>query len=240
MWKAKRRGCLEANSKPMGVEELTILTGKESQEIAVLLEELKDWEVLSIFPDGTIYNRRMYRLAEKERQISEVRSEAGQKGGTKSQAKGKQNKQNQAKPVSKSQANIKQNSCSNQSKSQANIKQNHQAKWDPSSPSPSSFPTSKNKRIDHFEQIWNRYPHKTGKQKAVDNFLKTVKTDQDVADINKALDNYLELLRSEEWRKPQDGKTWFGNWQDWTDYKPPRTKEQQEADDEVEKLRKIR
>lgn len=71
---------------------------------------------------------------------------------------------------------------------------------------------------DHFDRIWEEYPLKTGRSKALKKFLATVKTDQDWQNIQTALKNYKTHLSDNTWKQPQDGKTWFNNWQDWINY----------------------
>ena len=81
-----------------------------------------------------------------------------------------------------------------------------------------------------FDVIWTMYPQKSrvGKKAAVRHFEASVKTDQDFEDIQTALKNYLA---SDVVKKGfvQNGSTWFNQWRDWVDFKPP---------DEVDKWRK--
>ena len=81
-----------------------------------------------------------------------------------------------------------------------------------------------------FDVIWTMYPQKSrvGKKAAVRHFEASVKTDQDFEDIQTALKNYLA---SDVVKKGfvQNGSTWFNQWRDWVDVKPP---------DEVDKWRK--
>jgi len=68
-----------------------------------------------------------------------------------------------------------------------------------------------------FEELWKRYPLKTGKSKAFKKFAATVTSEMDIKNIRIALSNYKIHLSSNAWKHPQDGKTWFANWQDWVE-----------------------
>jgi len=76
-----------------------------------------------------------------------------------------------------------------------------------------------------FEEIWKLYPNKIGKSKALLSFKKSVKSEQDVSDIKTALKNYKNHLEKNNWKKPQDGSTWFNNWKDWIDFEEPKKEE---------------
>lgn len=78
-----------------------------------------------------------------------------------------------------------------------------------------------------FEAVWKKYPNKDGRKEALKHFLSTVITKDDLIDINSALDNYL---KSEKVKKNfiKNGSTWFNNWRDWIQYKPPN--EQKSSD----------
>lgn len=71
---------------------------------------------------------------------------------------------------------------------------------------------SLNERL--FNDIYSRYPDKTGKKAAYRHFNATVKNDIDLVRMHRALDNYL---KSERVKKgyTQNASTWFNNWQDW-------------------------
>lgn len=81
-----------------------------------------------------------------------------------------------------------------------------------------------------FQQVWDKYPSKDGRKDALRHFLATVKTPKDLIDINSALENYL---RSEKVKKNfiKNGSTWFNNWRDWIEYKPPN---EQKNDDRIQ------
>jgi len=72
------------------------------------------------------------------------------------------------------------------------------------------------KRLDEkfFNEIFERYPDKSGKKAALKHFNTTVKTMDDYKNMDKALANYLKCERV---RKGfvQNASTWFNNWQDW-------------------------
>lgn len=84
---------------------------------------------------------------------------------------------------------------------------------------------TKKKHTFDFDSIWEKYPNKDGKKAAEKHFNTTVKTEDNYSDINKALDNYLANLKTETWKKPKNGSTWFNNWQDWIDYEAPINQE---------------
>ncbi len=81
------------------------------------------------------------------------------------------------------------------------------------------------KLVFDFNTVWKRYPNKDGKKAAENHFNATVKTEDNYSDINKALDNYLANLKTETWKKPKNGSTWFNNWQDWINYETPVSQE---------------
>jgi hypothetical protein len=65
---------------------------------------------------------------------------------------------------------------------------------------------------DFFETEWKAYPRKTGKDEARRHFLKSVTCEADLEQFRDALSRYLLGLSHETWRRPQDGKKFFGNW----------------------------
>lgn len=68
---------------------------------------------------------------------------------------------------------------------------------------------------EHFEKLWKAYPG-IGKRKLAErHYRATVKNEADMDRINYALGNYQDHLKTETWKKPQNGETWFNNWQDW-------------------------
>jgi len=71
-----------------------------------------------------------------------------------------------------------------------------------------------------FKDLWGKYPNKDGKKAAEKSFFSSVNTEEDYKQICLALDNYL---KSEKVTKGfiKNGSTWFNNWRDWVDYKPP-------------------
>lgn len=70
-------------------------------------------------------------------------------------------------------------------------------------------------RSKWFEEIWSKYPEKSGKKNALRHYLATVKTDADRDNCTRGLENYL---RSKNPKKGfiKNGATWFNEWQDWT------------------------
>lgn len=88
MWKAKRRGCLEANAKQMSSRTLAQIAGCTKHTASKLVAELEQNQVLSRLPDKTIICRRMYRnhlnekaLAYQEKLMHEKKAKAGRLGG---------------------------------------------------------------------------------------------------------------------------------------------------------------
>jgi hypothetical protein len=79
---------------------------------------------------------------------------------------------------------------------------------------------NKNKNMCLFDELWNAYPNRIGKKQAERHFLATI-NESNGDDIKKALNNYKEHLKRNVWKKPQNGATWFNNWQDWVDFKEP-------------------
>ena len=75
------------------------------------------------------------------------------------------------------------------------------------------------KARENFERVWKEYPNKVEKAKAWEKFAKTVKSEKDIALLVVALANYKDHLATNNWKRPQQGKTWFNNWRDWIDYK---------------------
>lgn len=73
------RGALIMAGKQMDNKSLAAFVRTSEEETSLLLEELESHNVFSRLPDNTIINRRMYG----ERQLSEIRSEAGKHGAEK-------------------------------------------------------------------------------------------------------------------------------------------------------------
>ena len=106
MWKAKNRGCLQANDKQISSKELAKLASKTEANIKRILKELEGRKVFSRLSDNTIICRRMYykalaekELKKKEEEIKKVKVEAGRLGGLvttqkKEEAKEKQKQAN--------------------------------------------------------------------------------------------------------------------------------------------------
>lgn len=72
-----------------------------------------------------------------------------------------------------------------------------------------------------FISIWDKYPNKDGRKLALKHFISSVKSQKDWDNINKALTNYKKMLDVETWKNAKNGSTWFNNWEDWINYKPP-------------------
>lgn len=87
----------------------------------------------------------------------------------------------------------------------------------------SAFANSSSKKW--FEEIWNKYPNRVGKKQAQRHYEATVKTEKDRESCLDALSNYEKHLAVNTWKKPQNGSTWFNNWQDWVNWKEPETVE---------------
>jgi len=91
----------------------------------------------------------------------------------------------------------------------------------------------------YFDELWKEYPNKIDKPKSKERFLKSVKTLGDLEMIREALRRYLKHLEVNDWKKPQDGKTWFNNWRGWVDYEEPPQK-QDEKDDAAKILERLK
>jgi hypothetical protein len=93
-------------------------------------------------------------------------------------------------------------------------------------PTNQPLPTNLKESMDfpsYFESFWKQYPNKDGKIAALKHFTASIKGEKDLQDIQTALDNYKLHIKSAG-IKPQyikNGSTWFYNWRDWVDYKPP-------------------
>ena len=91
------------------------------------------------------------------------------------------------------------------------------------SPSPSPSPKEKPlsefeiKRNRFFEDLWDAYPKdgRVKKKEALRHYLASVKTAADFPRIDLALGAYIDHLKANDWKKPQNGSTWFNNWTDW-------------------------
>lgn len=75
-----------------------------------------------------------------------------------------------------------------------------------------------------FAELWAQYPAKDGRKEAEKHFRASVKTEQDLADIRRALTNYLSHLKTNHWKQPKNGSTWFNNWRDWVNWIEPEVK----------------
>lgn len=78
--------------------------------------------------------------------------------------------------------------------------------------------TDKENILSVFEYLWKDYPNKDGKKQALKSFQSSVKTKADFDDIKKALANYKAHLKTETWKRPKNGSTWFNNWRDWVNW----------------------
>lgn len=83
MWRAPRRGFLEANGKQIASSELARMAGCDEAEVKQSLSRLEAAGVFSRNEDGTIYSRRMVR--DEKQRLSKV--EAGRAGGIVSRPK---------------------------------------------------------------------------------------------------------------------------------------------------------
>ena len=74
-----------------------------------------------------------------------------------------------------------------------------------------------------FNDLWDQYPKKDGKKEALKHYTASVKTEQDYINICKALENYklTDNVKKGNAQYIKNGSTWFNNWGDWVDYKPP-------------------
>ncbi len=75
-----------------------------------------------------------------------------------------------------------------------------------------------NKYSALFQELWQDFPNKIGKKEAEKHFNASVLTEEDCKNIQIADKKYKQHLKKNDWKKPQNGKTWFNNWQDFVDY----------------------
>jgi len=87
-----------------------------------------------------------------------------------------------------------------------------------------------------FEKLWKTYPMKDGKIEAKKHFMASVHTIEDYQLIKKAQKNYLSCPRIAK-GFIKNGSTWFHNWKDWIDYKPPEQFSGKDATDDAEAKR---
>ena len=67
-----------------------------------------------------------------------------------------------------------------------------------------------NKYNVHFEKIWNLYPIKKGKGQVSD-AQKRKLSQIPFEEMERAIKRYLADLKKDEWRKPQNGSTFFNS-----------------------------
>ncbi len=180
MHKCDRRGYLQqANGQPYSLLQTARSAGCSTDEVTHLLRELIDSGVASATEHGVLYNRRMVR----DERIRQVRSEAGQKGGSTTGNLLKQNaKQNSSKHPSKSLE------CGNGDEL------------------PSSFPAGKRKEggvgekgeTAGFAAFWAAFPRKENKAKARESWRR-LNPDKDLQQvILVAIERYRH---SEQWQR---------------------------------------
>ena len=76
--------------------------------------------------------------------------------------------------------------------------------------SASSNAPSKKDISDFFESIWKLYPNKKGKGQVSDSKKKTL-YEFGYEELSRAIERYKTDLAKEEWRKPQNGSTFFNS-----------------------------
>lgn len=80
-----------------------------------------------------------------------------------------------------------------------------------------------------FEELWEQYPSKDGRREAEKHFRASVRTDSNIAEIHQALNHYTAHLKTNSWKKPKNGGTWFNNWRDWVNWKEPQQNAQKKT-----------
>ena len=139
MHESSERGVLLLNGMPMPVEALQNLLGLDNQTTTKTLATLQARGVAKVRQsDGAIYSKRMV----EDEQLSEIRRNAGSKGGNPSLLK------------------------QNPSKSEANDNQTSKQNPTPSSSSSSSLKQEHVQRAARFKEFWEAYPSKKGKKPA--------------------------------------------------------------------------
>jgi hypothetical protein len=90
MWESPQRGRLVfANGRPMSDVAIARNLGIDEAHWKQIRSKLLDYGVASQDDEGVLYNRRMVRKEASSRRLSEVRAEAGRKGGRTSKRKAK-------------------------------------------------------------------------------------------------------------------------------------------------------
>lgn len=71
-------------------------------------------------------------------------------------------------------------------------------------------PNTKSAFCEHFEKIWSLYPNKRGKGQISD-LQKQKLAKISFEEMKRAIERYESDLKKEEWRKPQNGSTFFNS-----------------------------
>lgn len=69
---------------------------------------------------------------------------------------------------------------------------------------------------EDFEKLWALYPNKQGKKKAFSSYQKAIKEGTTNKEIQDGIVKYKKHLTANDWLKPANGSTWFGN-ERWND-----------------------
>lgn len=75
--------------------------------------------------------------------------------------------------------------------------------------------------IRAFDERWKKYPAPEGKKEALESFLSSVYSDDLLSNFDTAFNNYIKHLKANPWKSPKLGKTFFGSWQEWTNWQEP-------------------
>lgn len=181
MWKAEIRGTLTVNGRQVNNKTLAKIAGATIEEVNSLIKELEDNDVFSKLRDGTIICRRLFKESKKQKDISNIRSEAGKKGAeSRWQIDNKKNGKNITKGIIKKMAKMATSTSTLSS-------------------SATSTPNSKTYGQDEldrlFEKFISRYPRKDDEGEAKRKWLTNVVTNKvDPEKLEVALDGYINIL----------------------------------------------
>ena len=111
-------------------------------------------------------------------------------------------------------------------------------------PNPNPNPKTPCANPSGFDTAWSEYPQQIGKKEARRHYNATVKNQEDHDRLMKAMGRYVEFVnavnaqRNGDPRPWQNGSTWFNNWQEWLEFKPP-PKPETEEDGRVRRIREM-
>lgn len=193
MHEANPRGYLLVAGKPPNVQQIAKMLSSTVSEIAPLIDELEALGVMSRDEKGAIFNRRMAR----EGEISDIRSDAGKKGGRPSK------KQNESKTKANDKAKRKQT----ESKSSASCESK------PLEMDLLSRCSATAERAigddETIDEIYSSYPRKVGRPAAVKAIRLALKS-IDATSLLELTRAYAEARAGCDTQYTPHPATWFG------------------------------